>query len=136
LEFAGHELTHVSQGTDDRVYFPVLKAAKCLNVRLAKSLPDLVEDVIRDEWPKVTAHQSIEDTHRRRKMPRTRMLVSTTALTSARGTADSLHGSVDHVVDVTIGPRITSTSHLVDENAEPHLRCHHGFEKLCLVLHG
>ncbi len=69
-------------------------------------------------------------------MPRTRMLVSTTALTSARGTPDSLHGSVDHTVDMTIRPAITSASHLVDENAQPHLRRHHSFEKLGLVLHG
>ena len=46
---------------------------------------------------------------RRRKMPRTRRFVSTAALTSACGTPDSLHGSVDHAVDMTIGPRITST---------------------------
>ena len=69
-------------------------------------------------------------------MPRTRMLVSTTALTSARGTPDSLHGFVDYAVDMTIAPPIASTSHLVDENAQPHLRRHHSLEKLCLVLDG
>ena len=62
------------------------------------------------------------------------MLVSTTALTSARGTPDSLYGSVDHAVDMTVRPASTSASHLVDENAQPHLGRHHSFKKLGLVL--
>jgi hypothetical protein len=52
----------------------------------------------------------------RRRMTRTRMLVSTTALTSAGGTPDSLHGFANNAVDMTIGNSTASTSHLVDEN--------------------
>jgi hypothetical protein len=37
---------------------------------------------------------------------------------------------------MTIAPPIASTSHLVDENAQPHLRRHHGLDKLSLVVHG
>ena len=68
-EVAGHQLAHVPQGTDDGVYFIVLQAAKCANIGFAKSLPDLAEDVVRDQRAKVTAHQRIEHTYRSRLAP-------------------------------------------------------------------
>jgi hypothetical protein len=46
----------------------------------------------------------------------------------SRGTSDSLHGSVDHAVDMTIGNLIVPPSHLVEEQAQPHLRRHHRLE--------
>ena len=49
--------------------FIVLKAAKCTNVGFAKSLPDLPEDVVRDQRPKVTAHQRVEHANRSRLAP-------------------------------------------------------------------
>lgn len=58
------------------------------------------------------------------------------ALTRARGTPDSLHGSVDHSVHMTIRPGLTAAAYLVDKESQTHSRCHHGFEKLRLVLHG
>ena len=68
-------------------------------------------------------------------MPRTRMFVSTTALTSARGTPDSLHGSVDHAVDMAIGNPIVPPSYLVDEQAQPHLGRHHRLQELGFVIY-
>jgi len=66
---ARHELARLSQSTHDGVYFIVLKTPKGAHIGLAKSPADLAKDIVRDQGPEVTAHQSVEHTNRSRLAP-------------------------------------------------------------------